>query len=216
MANLYYGNGDCSIQGDNIRGVEIEYTGYIKDLVKNTSPNFKLVGNNERIIIFPIGEGYLEDLFSYSGSLKIVSSIVAGINGEPIHCYIKRVMDYSELLATNAEDMTTLSEDLNANYNSTKKMSTKNSNSSHMIENIESEGRYYLADGSVYSGLIHCHLADSAVMTGGTHTEDSQDLYIQPNIDGKPYHKLTPTRRPNGGLAIVELRANQKKKRYRG
>ena len=30
MAKLYYGGGKCSIEGNNIRGVEIRYTGAIE------------------------------------------------------------------------------------------------------------------------------------------------------------------------------------------
>ena len=62
-ANLYYGNGECTIEGTEIRGVEIRYSGsiYIK---KTANDNFALISNDSGIIIFPIGEGFLNNLFT--------------------------------------------------------------------------------------------------------------------------------------------------------
>ena len=41
----------------------------------------------------------------------------------------------------------------------------------------------YLQDGTKYDGYFHIHLIDNVVMTGNTHTEESQDLYYK---NGKP------------------------------
>ena len=52
MAKLYYGNGDCSIDGEgvNIRGVEIAYTGNAKFECK-AGDNFTLFNNNSRFTL---------------------------------------------------------------------------------------------------------------------------------------------------------------------
>ena len=121
MAKLYYGNGECTILGSEIRGVEIRNRGYIKT-EKTANDNFVMLHRNNAIMLFPLGEGYLNELFNYNGKLKILSVIVADNNGERVACSIKRVMDYSELIDSTAETMTTLSEDLSAGHISSKKI----------------------------------------------------------------------------------------------
>ena len=109
---LYYGNGSCTIEG-SARGVSIRYRGAI-EIEDKTSNSFAITHQGNGIMIFPIGEGTLNELFDYTGEFKILSVIVADNNAERVSTTIHRVMDYSELLTTNAEDMTTLSEDLSA------------------------------------------------------------------------------------------------------
>jgi len=180
MAKLYYGNGECTIEGSEIRGVEIRYSGNIK-LEKTAGDNFAIAHQNKGIMIFPIGEGYLKELFKYSGTLRIKSVIVADNNGERVPCNIKRVMDYSNLLDSTAETMTTNAEDLSSGYDGYKGV-----NEISIIENMDTRDkslhmgvRYYLGDGSPYEGEYHIHLKDSACMTGATHDEKSQDLYFR-------------------------------------
>ena len=85
MAKLFYGNDDCSIEGAEIRGVEINYQGSVK-VSKTCGDNFALVSNESKIMIFPIGNGFLNELFSYNGKLKINSVVVAGNNGQRKRC----------------------------------------------------------------------------------------------------------------------------------
>ena len=115
MAKLYYGNGECSIEGSDIRGVEIRYRGAIK-IDDKTSDAFVINHQKNGIMIFPIGEGVLNELFSYTGEFRILSVIVANTDAKKVPTSIHRVMDYTELLTTNAEDMTTKSEDLSATH----------------------------------------------------------------------------------------------------
>ena len=75
MAKLYYGGGNCSIEGSNIRGVQIQYTGAIS-ITDKTSDSFAITHQKNGIMIFPIGEGFLSDLFDYEGKFKITSIIV--------------------------------------------------------------------------------------------------------------------------------------------
>tara|TARA_Y100000310_G_C20611452_1_gene778203 strand:- start:1109 stop:1567 length:459 start_codon:yes stop_codon:yes gene_type:complete len=115
MAKIYYGNGQCTIEGTGIRGVEIDYEGAI-ELTLTAGANFFVGANDKKIIIAPTGEGFLNNLFSYVGTFRITSVLVAGNNAEQVRCDVKKVMDYSELIKTNAEDLTTKSENLNAGY----------------------------------------------------------------------------------------------------
>ena len=199
---LYYGNGSCTIEG-SARGVEIRYRGAIV-IEDKTSDSFAIAHQNNGILIFPIGEGTLNDLFDYTGELKIISVIVADNNGEKAPTTIHRVMDYTELLNTNSEDMTTKSEDLSSTYVSGRKVA-KTLLKQPYINNqhtSKQDGELYLQDGTLYSGSFHIHLADNAAMTGNEHTEDSQDLYFS---TGKP------TKNPNL-VPYATIEQNKKRK----
>ena len=184
MSKLYYGNGNCTIEGSEIRGVEIRYRGAI-EIEDKTSDSFVITHQNNGILIFPIGEGTLNELFDYVGEFKILSVIVADNNAQKVATSIHRVMDYTELLNTNAEDMTTKSEDLSATHTHGRKVAKtilkqpyiKNQNTSNLDTSL------HLEDGTKYDGYYHIHLADNSAMTGKEHTEDSQDLYFN---HGKP------------------------------
>jgi len=185
MTKLYYGNGSCTIEGsDIIRGVEIRYRGAI-EIEDKTSDSFVIAHQNNGIIIFPLGEGTLNDLFDYTGEFKILSVIVADNNAERVPTTIHRVMDYTELLNTKSEDMTTNSEDLSSTHVSGRKVAKTTLNQPYInnLNTSKHDGELYLQDGIKYDGYFHIHLADNAAMTGSEHTEDSQDLYYS---NGKP------------------------------
>ena len=213
MTKFYYGNGSCTIEsGDSeVRGVEIRYRGAI-EIEDKTSDSFVIVHQKNGIIVFPIGEGTLNDLFDYVGEFKIISVIVADNNAQKVPTTIHRVMDYTELLNTNAEDMTTKSEDLSATHTHGRKVSKTllkqpNLNNQHTSEH---NTELHLQDGTKYEGHYHIHLADGAAMTGKEHTEDSQDLYYN---HGKP--TKNPSSVPYGAIEQnkerkkVELRSRQ-------
>ena len=187
MAKLYYGNGSCTIEG-SVRGVEIRYRGAI-EIEDKTSDSFVIAHQNNGILIFPIGKGTLNDLFDYTGEFKILSVIVADNNGEKAPTTNHRVMDYTELLNTKSEDMTTKSEDLSATHISGRKVAKTLLNQPY-INNLNTSthnAELYLKDEKnnliLYAGYFHIHLADNTAMTGNEHTEDSQDLYFN---HGKP------------------------------
>ena len=181
---LYYGNGNCTIEGSDVRGVEIRYRGAI-EIEDKTSDSFAIAHQNNGIMIFPIGKGFLNELFDYTGEFKIISVIVADNNGEKVPTTIHRVMDYTELLNTNSEDMTTNSEDLSSTYVSGKKvrktlLKQPNINNQNTAGH---DGELFLEDGTLYNGSFHIHLANNSAMTGNEHTGESQDLYYS---TGKP------------------------------
>ena len=212
MAKLYYGNGDCTIEGTEIRGVEIRYHGSIK-IEKTAGDNFVLNHKSNGIMIFPVGEGYLNDLFKYSGDFRIISVIVAGKLGESVPCTIKRIMDYSELIDSTSETMTIKSEDLSVGNRSIKPIRE----TSLIIENQRTyTGQFFLQNGNPYDGDYHIHLKDSSCMSGAVHSEDSQDLYFKQVENGEIIDKLVPTKNPSNvppGLKIRQKRERRQKRR---
>ena len=198
MATLYYGNGEVNIEGSGIRGVEIRYKGSIT-IEDKTSPSFAIAHQNNGILIFPIGEGSVNELFSYNGELNIISVIVADMNGEKVSTTIKRVMDYSELLGTNAEDMTNLSENLSVGHTSGYKPA-KTTLNQPIIPNLHTSvhlgdkyGRLYNQDGTEYKGKFHIHLDNGMAMTGSEHGDDSEELYYMKGVRPSRNSKVVPT-----------------------
>ena len=55
MAKLYYGNGSCTIEGSDIRGVEIHYRGAI-EIEDKTSDSFIIIAGSYKILVIPIGQ----------------------------------------------------------------------------------------------------------------------------------------------------------------
>ena len=181
---LFYGNGNCTIEGSNARMVIIRYRGAI-EIDDKTSPSFAITAHKNSIMVFPMGRGDLNELFDYIGEFKILSVKVYNGSGEKVPVTIHRVMDYTELLNTNAEDMTTNSEDLSSTHVSVRKV-PKTILKQPYIPNLNTstyKSMLYLEDGTQYEGYFHVHLSDNAAMTGKEHTEDSQDLYFS---TGKP------------------------------
>ena len=179
MDKLIYGNGNCSISSsEEVRGVEIHYKGAI-NIVDKTPEGFNIIANENKIIIFPLGEGGLSDLFNYQGELRIMSVIVASAEGKKIPVAIKRVMDYAELLNTKAEDMTTNSEKLNSTYKYANKVEKTRLNS-NIIANLNTsdwKADLYLENGEIYSGNYHIHLDTKKTMSGSEHSENAVMLY---------------------------------------
>ena len=184
MAKLYYGNGSCEIIGSNIKVVLIRFRGAI-EINDKTSDSFAITAQRNGIMIFPIGEGVLNELFTYVGEFKIISASAVDNNGAGVPTTIHRTMDYTELLNTNAEDMTINSEDLSATHVHGKKVTKTILKQPYLPNQHTSKhnAMLYLQDGTKYDGYFHIHLSNNAAMTGREHTEDSQDLYFN---HGKP------------------------------
>ena len=146
--------------------------------------------------------------------MKIDSVLVADKNAERVPTTIHRVMDYSELLKSKAEDMTVKSEDLSSSHKSTGFVA-ENSLAQPLITNLHTStqvGSLYLEDGTVYSGDFHIHLKDSSAMTGAEHTKNSQDLYIMRNGT-----TLTPTKlTAKAATKNTPIRIFKHQKRRRG
>ena len=184
MNILYYGNGNCSIDAPNVKGVQIEYEGAI-EIEDQTPTHFSLIANDQRILIFPNpvpNDQFLSNLFNYEGIFKIKSIIVANNNAEQIQASIKRVMDYSELLNSKAEDMTINSENIASGYVSRRIISKTTYKNPPVMENLNTSkesSTLYLENGEVYNGDFHIHLTNNTIMTGSKHSNDSVILYYK-------------------------------------
>ena len=115
MAVLYYGGGDCSVEG-NISSLVISYKGAI--VLYSKLPNgYTVELEKGKLIINTSSKVHnLNDLFEYLGEFRILSVTAKNLEGGRESILINKVMDYSELLHTNAEDLTVKSEDLKATY----------------------------------------------------------------------------------------------------
>ena len=178
MNILYYGSGVCTIEGSEIKGIELRYSGTVA-ITKTCGDNCLFMAKNNGIIIASLDNVYLTNLFSYKGEIKIKSVIAANKNGKRVPCSIKKVMDYSELLNSNAEDMTTKSEELSAGHQYKGKVKKTSISGHNIIGNQHSKNEFYLEDGTPYSGLYHVHVNTGKTMTGAEHSEASQLLYYK-------------------------------------
>tara|TARA_R100001082_G_scaffold110973_1_gene92677 strand:+ start:1907 stop:2419 length:513 start_codon:yes stop_codon:yes gene_type:complete len=114
MANLYYGNGNCSVEGD-IRAIQIDFKGNV-ELTDKTTNSFVVTIKNNRVIFYPLGLGILSDLFDYIGFFKITSVIAVDSNAELIPLTVNEQNDYTEKIKTNSEDATINIDEMNTTY----------------------------------------------------------------------------------------------------
>lgn len=115
MAKLYYGGGDCTVEG-NVSSLVIYYRGNI--LIESKLPNgyeIKLESGKLNINTSSRIQN-LNELFNYLGEFRVLSVTATNLDGNRESVSIKRVMDYSELLDTKAEDLTVKSENLKVTY----------------------------------------------------------------------------------------------------
>ena len=122
MAILYYGGGDCTVEG-NVSSLNIYYRGNI--LIDSKLPNgYEIKLKSGKLNINTSGRTHnLNELFTYIGEFRIMSVTAYNLEGDRESVSIKRVMDYSELLNTNAEDLTVKSENLKVTYKHGRKYS---------------------------------------------------------------------------------------------
>ena len=177
MNKFYYGSGCCSIQGE-IVSLIINYRGAVH-ITDKTPESYMIVAGNNKIIIAPIGQQLgLTDLFDYVGEFRVLSVVGVTPENKLVSVSINKQLHHPEYMKSNAEDMTLLSEEMNADYVYKQKVrNTKVDN--NIVKNQQSKGEFYLQDGSAYTGFYHIHIDTGKVMTGKDHTKDSQYLYIK-------------------------------------
>ena len=115
MAKLYYGGGNCSVEG-NVSSLIIYYRGNI--LIDSKLPDgYEIKLESGKLNINTSGRTHnLNELFTYLGEFKVISVTANNLEGDKESIRSQRVMDYSELLHTNAEDLTVKSEKLKVTY----------------------------------------------------------------------------------------------------
>ena len=155
MANLYYGDGNCSVEGD-IRAIQINFTGAI-EITDKTSNSFVVAVKNNRVIFYPLGAGILTDLFNYVGEFKITSVKAVGANAEFIYIAVNEQTDYIQNISTNSEDATINIEDMNTTY-------TKDKSVFNTLVHPTKKPNQLLADGYL-SGQLTQEALDGSVET---------------------------------------------------
>ncbi len=212
MVTLYYGDGACNIEGsNNIKGVQIHYTGDIH-IIDKTPDGYELLEKNNTILIFAINsDKVLHDLFEYKGYLKIKSILVGGNNGEKLNSTIRRSMDYAELIQSNAEDMTINSEDLNVTHRSG--YVKKSSINVPTINNLNTDNydiQLFLGSGEAYTGAFHIYKKNMRTMSGAYPNDSSKLLYTEVDNKKKPVSiKTTPVRKNKKKLAVKIKKINK-------
>ena len=115
MNKLYYGGGDCTIEG-NVSSLTINYRGAIM-IVSKLPDNYTINLESGKLIIEALSNPQnLNDLFLYLGYFKVLSATATNLEGDKEYVSIVKVMDYSELLNSKSEDLTVKSEDLKVTY----------------------------------------------------------------------------------------------------
>ena len=155
MANLYYGDGNCSVEGD-IRAIQINFTGAI-EITDKTSNSFVVAVKNNRVICYPLGVGILTDLFDYVGEFKITSVKAVDSNADFISVTVNEQNDYMQNINTNAEDATINIEDMDTTY-------TKDKIVASTIVQPTKKPNQILADNYL-SGQLTQEILDSSVET---------------------------------------------------
>ena len=175
MNKLYYGNGECTIEG-SVRGVEIYYSGGII-IERPKNDGFVLKVSQRKILIFPFNtKNTLKNLFTYRGTLRISRVKAVDMEGQKTPCLIKAVLDLTEHIDSKSEDMTIKTEDLKTSYQyeiytgSTVVLYgvIENLNTSDLKRNL------YLGE-EIYKGAYHQHYS-GRIMSGAIHTKDSRRL----------------------------------------
>ena len=192
-SQIYYGDGTCYIDGNDILGVALSYAG--NGVVETMFTNERLILQGvRRITVVSLDGSPLTNLFSYSGTLKIQSAEVSTLEGL-VNTTLNRIDNYSELINSNAEDITTISEKLTTKGTSGIGAAPKTI-TYPVFENAKTEnhdGKLYLENGQLYSGNFHIHTKDGSAMTGSRHTPKSQLLYTKLYIDGNFKDRFVPT-----------------------
>ena len=115
MAKLYYGGGDCNIEG-NVSSLTINYRGAIM-IISKLPDSYAINLESGKLIIEALSNPqHLNELFIYLGYFKIISVTAYNLEGDKEPTTIQRVMDYTELLTGDTETMTINTEDLKVGY----------------------------------------------------------------------------------------------------
>ena len=210
---LFYGNGICSIEGDDIKTVHIKFEGAV-EINDKTPSSHALMSANNGIIIFPIGSGQsLSELFTYKGRFKIKRAFSANGNGVKSACLITKVMDYSELLGI-AESLTINSEDMNSThtYGRNIKKTRLIKRTIPALHTKSSNLNLFLDDGRLYNGYYHIYLEDGGAMTGKDHNAESKNLYIKQSKNGVLIDKLISTKNLSGKPKVTRILKRRKKR----
>ena len=177
---LYYGSGKCSIEANDVIAIDIWYKGAIK-IIDKTPKDYYISHNETRMLIFPTREAVaLDELFNYIGNLTIQSAMGANSNFDAVNLKIRESAHYSELINSNAEDLTVKSEDLNIGrtHGGVIKQTINSNNIIKRLNTTDEGVVLYNKFGKPYDGDFHVHL-NGTIMSLGEHSGRSQPLFIK-------------------------------------
>tara|TARA_Y100000310_G_scaffold315022_1_gene365103 strand:- start:1303 stop:1920 length:618 start_codon:yes stop_codon:yes gene_type:complete len=164
-------HGHCAINCNDWKIIQIFYHGAVRLINQMWSGSyiFKAASRHTIGIVEysppPFDQANLE-LFRYEGEFKITSARAVDSMGVAIDINVVPYLDYSELLNTNAEDLTTKSEDLKYGYQLGRKFrKTKLLNPAVMTSmNTSDFKRDLYLDNELYKGDIDIY-TDGTIMT---------------------------------------------------
>ena len=201
---ITYGNDEVLFDG-SAKGFEMRYKGSIK--IISSPDNLFLAANKNKIIgVMLDGSDMPQELFNYIGELRILSCKSAQGESMERERITLQGVDYWELDGEKWEDDGSLWGTRNGTYliGSKQRFNKKTIVVNNNIK-TQSEGEYEYGDGTPVPAneLIHI-MNDRTAMTGGTHTEDSVNIY--PPKGRKPITKRevskfrqATTTTPSGG-----------------
>ena len=188
---ITYGNGDVLFDG-SAKAFQMLYRGTIT--ITNSPDNLIISANRKKIIGVMIdGTDLPQELFNYVGDLRLLSCNTITNEESKSQKITLQGVDYWELDKEKWEDDGSLWGTRDGTY----LVGSKQRFSKHNIvvnNNIktQSDGQYKYKNGSPVAAntLIHIH-GDGVAMTGGTHNEDSVQIYYTTKISRQQLGRLT-------------------------
>jgi len=174
---ITYGNGQVLFSGDS-QGFEMTYKGTIR--IINSPDNIFISANRHKIIGFMLdGTDMPEQLFTYSGDLKILSCSTAKQGVLERQKIAVQGVDYWDIDSEKWEDDGSVWGSRDGTYLKGGKQRF-NQHTITVNNNLktQSDGQYKYKDDSLVPAneLIHIH-ADGRAMTGAKHNRDSVEIY---------------------------------------
>lgn len=213
MNILYYGGGQCFLEG-SIRGIYIEYSGDI-EITDKTPNTFVLNARNNNILIFPIGEGKLTNLFDYKGEFVVTKVIACNPSGEKAKIVSKPMVDYAESIDANFDDMDIMTDNLGASHVKDYRVN-KTTMDVHTVNGLHTDNlKYslYKENRILYTGDYHIHIATGQIMTGKEHGEDSEGLFTKRFKNGRYMQGVFDTNHKNSAPFAQKYRAKKGSKK---
>ena len=177
MNKFSYGGGICNLEGDVV-GLTISYRGALR--IKSLVPEgYVIIANDRKILIcrYMETENLLTNLFEYDGTLIVDNVRSVGTNGESNQIAVNKNVHIYSSMRSKYTSLTTKYSDLDKAFTN-KPYIRRTTVDVTTMDNLFSNDELYFEDGSPYTGHYHLHIYTSKAMTGGTHTEESVDLYI--------------------------------------
>ena len=187
---ITYGNGQVLFSGDS-QGFEIAYKGTIR--IIDSPDNIFISANRHKIIGFMLdGTDIPEQLFTYSGDLKVLSCSTAQQGVLERQKISVQGVDYWDIDSEKWEDDGSVWGSRDGTYLKGGKQRF-NQHTIAVNNNIktQADGEYRYKDDSPVPAneLIHIH-SDGRTMTGAKHNKDSVEIYPAKRMSNRQMDRL--------------------------